>query len=493
MRQPILYEINTRCWLHALAEREGRGVTLADVPEAEFARWQQLGFTHIWLMGVWTTGPLSRAQALNDPHLREIFNEVLPGWREEDVPGSPYAISDYQVPPGLGGEAGLKAFREQLNAHGLKLVLDFVPNHLGLDHPLAVQKPELFVQSPTKRTGTFLQQAVSGPHWLAHGKDPYFQPWTDTIQVDYRRPEARAAMVDLLQSIARRCDGVRCDMAMLLLNDVFAKTWEAFPADAVAPPSEFWADAITAVKKFNPGFWFLAEAYWGLQPRLQSLGFEFTYDKYIYDCLLDHRYADLQRHLLNATPEYLARSVHFLENHDERRIARVLSPDEHRAAALMVLGLPGMRLLYEGQLTGARMRTLVQLVRCPKEPVDAGILALYEGLLTAIKDSAVGSGEGKVLRPETAWEGNPTAQNFVVVQWAKSPNEFELVVVNLASHRGQCRVQLSVPALAEHDWEMRDLLSGEIFQRNGSELTRAGLFLDLAGNGAQLFRFTPKH
>src|SRR5438105_14416702 len=105
MPQPILYEINTRCWLRGLSERAGRGVTLADVPEAEFARWQQLGFTHVWLMGVWTTGSLSRALALDHPQMREDFNKLLPGWREEDVPGSPYAISDYQVPPALGGDS----------------------------------------------------------------------------------------------------------------------------------------------------------------------------------------------------------------------------------------------------------------------------------------------------------------------------------------------------------------------------------------------------
>ncbi|MDB6111578.1 MAG: Alpha amylase, catalytic subdomain [Pedosphaera sp.] len=493
MGHPILYEINARCWLQALAEREGRGVTLADVPEAEFARWQHLGFTHVWLMGVWTTGPLSRAQALNDPHLRKVFNEVLPGWREEDVAGSPYAISNYQVPPALGGEAGLKAFRAQLNARGLKLLLDFVPNHLGLDHPWAGQRPELFVQSPIERPGTFLQKSASGPRWLAHGKDPYFAPWTDTIQLDYRRPETRAALIDLLQSIARRCDGVRCDMAMLMLNEVFAKTWDLFPTSAVPPSSEFWADAISSVKESNPGFLFLAEAYWGMQPRLQTLGFDFTYDKHITDCLIAHRYGELQQHLLEAAPEYLARSAHFLENHDELRIASVLSQDEHRAAALMMLGLPGMRLLYDGELTGARLRTPVQLTRCPKEPVDKMVLELYDRLLAVIKGSAVGNGEGKVLRPEPAWEGNPTAQNFVVTQWARSTEQFDLMVVNLASHRGQCRVQLSVPAPAEHDWEMRDLLSNELFQRSGSALSSHGLNLDLPENGAQLFRFTIKH
>src|SRR5947207_7358076 len=125
MRHPLLYEINPRCWLRELSKQRGQPVTLADVPEAEFARWRALGFTHIWLMGVWTTGPRARAEALKHPELRRVYDEVLPNWTEADVAGSPYAIADYQVPEALGGETGLRNFREKLHAHGLKLLLDF--------------------------------------------------------------------------------------------------------------------------------------------------------------------------------------------------------------------------------------------------------------------------------------------------------------------------------------------------------------------------------
>ena len=111
MNHPLLYEINTRCWLRELTQQHGAPITLANVPEAEFARWRRLGFTHIWLMGVWTTGARARARALEHPQLRAAFDTILPGWHDEDVGGSPYAIADYQVPHALGGEAGLKKFR----------------------------------------------------------------------------------------------------------------------------------------------------------------------------------------------------------------------------------------------------------------------------------------------------------------------------------------------------------------------------------------------
>jgi hypothetical protein len=277
-------------------------------------------------------------------------------------------------------------------------------------------------------------------------------------------------------------------MAMLLLNDVFARNWERFPAPVPGPASEFWADAISAVKKINPDFLLLAEAYWGLEAHLQTLGFDYTYDKHLYDCLREHRHAELQRHLLGAAPEFVVKSAHFLENHDERRVATVLSPARHRAAALLMLGLPGMRFLYEGQMGGWRIQTPVHLARWPQENADAEISAMYEKLLTVLKTSAVGHGKWKFLRPK-GWPDNPTAQNFIVIQWPKTPLEFDLVVVNLASHHSQCVVHLAIEGLAAHDWEMRDLLGPEIHQRQGRVMEKHGLHLDLPGNGARLFRF----
>ena len=457
MPHPLLYEVNTRCWLRALSEKSGTAITLANVPDSALAGWRKLGFTHIWLMGVWTTGPRARAEALKHPELRRVYDQVLPGWQEADVAGSPYAIGDYQVPPALGGEAGLGKFRDRLHEHGLRLLLDFVPNHVGLDHPWVRERSDLFVQSPGEVPGTFAQPTSAGLRWLAHGKDPYFAPWTDAVQVDYRRVAARSMMTQLLQSIAGRCDGVRCDMAMLVLNDVFAKTWEQFPPvedhpSAVtshqspvtshqspvtshqspvtshqSPPSEFWASAIPVVKETHPGFLFLAEGYWGLEGRLQALGFDYTYDKTLYDGLVSHDAVGVQRHLLGLPADAVAGSAHFLENHDEPRIAGILSSAEHRAAALLILGLPGMRFLHDGQLSGARLKIPVQLARRPAEASHAEIANSYQQLLLTLPGTAVGQGRGELCKPRAAWPGNPTAQNFVIVQWQKQADRKSVV------------------------------------------------------------------
>jgi hypothetical protein len=429
---------------------------------------------------------------LTVPDLRCAYDEVLPGWTEADVAGSPYSISDYSVPKALGGDEGLKQFRAKLQLHGLKLILDFVPNHLGVDHPWVRERPDVFVQSEQVLEGVFGVETSAGERWIAHGKDPYFPGWTDTAQVDYRRRIARGAMQELLLSIAAKCDGVRCDMAMLLLNEVMARTWAHLPSPEPPLTSEFWSDVIPVVKQAQRGFLFMAEVYWGLEGRLQSLGFDYTYDKALYDDLIWKNHAEAQRKLLTHPADYVARSVHFLENHDEHRVAEKLSPAENRAAALAILGLPGMRFLHEGQLTGARLKLPVQLGRRPTETSQPEVQETYEQLLTTLKKSTVGRGDGRVLAPRAAWEGNPTAQNVIIVLWQSNAPTFDLVVVNLAAHRSQCYVPLDVPELAEHHWTMTDLLGTERYERVGSDMAQQGLYLDLSPHGAQLFRFEPK-
>ena len=492
MRHPLLYQINTRCWLNELSDRLKRPVTLATIPEEEFAFWKKSGFTHVWLMGVWTTGEQARAIAGQHPDLRREYDKVLPGWSKADVAGSPYSIADYVVPKTLGGDADLQKFRARLNQAGLKLILDFVPNHMGLDHAWVQERPELLVQSPEAMDGAIAVKTAAGPRWIANGKDPYFAPWTDVVQLDYRRAETHTAMQELLQAIATKCDGVRCDMAMLLLNEVFARTWSHLPATESTPSQECWPEAIQAVKRTHPEFILMAEVYWGLEGQLQSLGFDYTYDKALYDDLLWRHPVDAQAKLLTHPADYLNRSIHFLENHDEPRVAEKLALAEHRAAAVTILGLPGMRFLHEGQLTGARIKMPVQLGRRPLEPVQPEIQSSYERLLATLQQTFVGRGEGRILAPRAAWEGNPTGQNLIVVLWPGAEVEFDLVVVNLAEHRSQGYVSLPVAGLAGPHWELRDWLSAEKHDRVGEDLATAGLYLDVAGHAAHIFRFTPR-
>ncbi|HEU0011635.1 MAG TPA: alpha-amylase family glycosyl hydrolase [Verrucomicrobiae bacterium] len=452
---PLVYEINARCWLRALSARHGRSILLGDVPEEELEVWRSLGFTHIWMMGVWTTGPRSRDVFLRQPDTAGRLKVALPDWREEDVAGSSYALAAYRVPASLGGDAGLRAFREQLHRHGLGLLLDFVPNHVGLDHPWLREHPDWFVRAGHPAPGTFPMPTRKGEVRIAHGKDPNFPPWIDTAQLDFRLPALRASVIEQLQSVATMCDGVRCDMAMLLINDVFARTWEGFPSSSPTPQSEFWADAIAAVRK--PGFLFLAEAYWDLEARLQSLGFDFTYDKRVLDFLIERRPAELRRHLLERGVAFVRRCAHFLENHDEPRIAPRLSLEEHRAAALLVLALPGLRLLHDGQLDGARVHVPVHLGRRPYEAPDPAIAALYRQLLGTLAPTAIGRGTPRILEVLPAAATDESFENVTVIEWQTQIGACDLVVVNLSSQPARVRIPVPGNRPGANVWRLRDL------------------------------------
>jgi hypothetical protein len=491
MNFPLVYEVNARCWLREVSQRAGTKVRLGAVPDAELEPWLDGRFTHLWLMGVWEAGPRSRAEAVGNPDLIRRARAALPDFRDQDLGGSPYAIAGYHVARELGGEAGLAAFRRQLRQRGLQLILDFIPNHVGLDHPWATTAPERFVCAAPGTPGAFKSANTPGAPWLLHGRDPSFPPWTDTAQLDLRRSDTRAALLEEMLAVADRCDGLRCDMAMLLLNDVLARSWGALPASAPQFVTEFWTEAVAALRARYPAHLLLAEAYWGLEAELQRLGFDYTYDKQLYDALIARDSAGLCADLLGHSPEFVARSAHFLENHDEPRIASLLSLPEHRAAALLLLGLPGLRLLHEGQLTGARVQLPVHLTRRPVELVQPALETLYHHLLGALDGTAVGQGEATLLTPKAAWNDNPSGRSFVLVQWQRTRPEFDLVVVNLAPHRGQCYAPLTAPGLAKFNWRLEDLLGDEAHQRDGEDLKNRGLYLDVPAYNAQLFHFKP--
>jgi hypothetical protein len=435
MPQPLIFEVNTRCWLRGLSKKLGRLVTLATVPEEEIAGWKTRGFTHIWLLGTWATGPKTRDLARAQPVLRKLSEEAFGTRDEEKLVSSPFAVADFTVVEPLGGTLALRQFRAQLHRRGLGLLLDFIPNHLGLDHRWLLEKDELFVRGAAQRPETFPVVQPGGTSWVAHGKDPYFPAWNDTAQLDYRLAATRAAMIDVLQSIAAQCDGVRCDMAMLLLDDVFAKTWAHFPLDAPAPPREFWADAISAVKERHSNFMLIAEAYWDLEPRLAALGFDYVYDKKFLDYLTRRDYAALQRHVRAVDGRF--NPVRFLENHDEDRIASVLTVPEQKAAAVLLLAQPGLRLLHDGQLSGNARRTPVQFADYWPESGDLEMANFYEHLLPVISQTAIG--RGKMEFCET---GLPSC---FAMKWTADGGRISLAAVNLAPQPAEFQIREPAP------------------------------------------------
>ena len=227
---PALYQINTRVWLTELSRALGKRATLDDIPDAELDRLAEMGFDWVWFLSVWQTGPAAQAISRSNPEWRKEFQETLPDLKEEDIAGSGFAIQNYTVHRDLGGDAALARLRQRLQKRGLKLMLDFVPNHMAPDHPWIDEHPDYFVHGSESDLARAPRnycrvQTKNGPLVLAYGRDPYFDGWPDTLQLNYGNPELQQAMIGELERIAGQCDGVRCDMAMLVLPEVFERTW----------------------------------------------------------------------------------------------------------------------------------------------------------------------------------------------------------------------------------------------------------------------------
>lgn len=489
VRYPSLYQINTRVWLTDLSHKLGRPATLDDIPDAELDRLAAMGFDFIWLLSVWQTGLAAQKISRTNPDWRKEFHETLPDLHDEDIPGSGFAITGYTVHQNLGGDAALARARDRLKKRGLKLMLDFVPNHMAPDHPWVESHPEHFVQGSeldlarAPQNYTWIKRK-GGDMLFAYGRDPYFAGWPDTLQLNYANPATQEAMTGELLRIAGQCDGVRCDMAMLILPEVFERTW-----GKRAPL--FWPGATQRVRERVPGFTFMAEVYWDLEWTMQQQGFDYAYDKRLYDRLREHHARPVREHF-HAGLDYQDKLARFLENHDEPRAAATFSPDVHQAAAVITFLSPGLRFFHQGQFEGKKKRISPHLGRGPNEPVDQKLGQFYDRLLAVLKQPSVRDGTWQLLECVPAWDGNWTHDCFLVFAWQGPSGERLIAAVNYAPNQSQCNVRLPFADLGGKKWRLQDQLDSPGYDWNGDDLLGRGLYLDMAPWKACVFTLTPR-
>lgn len=474
-KQPVIYEINTWVWLDELEHRYQRPLTLKTIPPEEWDALGDVGIDIVWFMGVWERSPAGTRIARQMPEFQTAYREALPDYSNQDVVGSPYAVHRYVVDEHLGGPDGLENARSALAQRGIGLILDFVPNHVARDHPWVMERPEYFIQGD----GDDLRRAPdsffeAGGKIIACGRDPHFPPWTDTAQLNAFHPELRAAAAEVLSGMAHQCDGVRCDMAMLPMSRVFERTWGKRAGKC--PESQYWREVIQAVRQCCPDFLFLGEVYWDLEWELQQQGFDYCYDKRLYDRLVQGEADGIWLHLLGDI-SYQQKLVRFIENHDERHAADVFAARKLFVAALTVSSLPGATLFHEGQFEGRRVKLPVQLGRRPREEINQELQVFYRRLLQVVRAAQFREADWQLCEL-IGWPDNLSYRNLIAWCWSK-PKERHIIVVNFSNEGAQARVRLPWADLAGRTLQLTDLFGGNVYSRDGNELLNLGLYVDL--------------
>jgi hypothetical protein len=486
----FVYEINTWVWLNTLSRKYQKAITLSNLPNTAIDEITRPGIDMVWLMGVWKRSAWGRQNALQYKH---EYVGALPDITDDDIVGSAYSIGEYRVDERIGGRGGLESFRKRLRERGVKLMLDFVPNHVGKDHRWVYQpgyivagKPEDLKHRPSDFFSVKLPDGSSAV--LAHGRDPLFSGWSDTAQLNIFNSALRRDVIATLLDIASQCDGVRCDMAMLLMTDIFANTWRGYVD--TPPPVDYWREVIPAVKELHPQFIFTAEVYWNKEYDVLQQGFDYAYDKVLYDRIVENDVQKLRQHLL-ASVDYQKHMMRFVENHDEPRAYARLGAQRSFAAATLICTLPGATLLHEGQFSGRTVKLPVQITRQPDETPVRELEDYYARLLEETRDPIYQAGEFYLFEVQAAWNGNITHFNMLAYGW-RHPDSgaYRVIVVNLTQYRSQGRVKLGHwQWLDGKTWRLFDVTDGAEYDRHGGEMTKEGLYIDLDPYESHVFRF----
>ena len=474
VRHPKILELNTFPWIHSLSEIYNNPINLKTIPEEVINQEIKL-FDGVWLMGIWERSPSSKKIALEHPDLLKEYHNALYDFRDEDVIGSPYAVYYYHVDKNIGGIDGLKEFRKRLAEKNIKLILDYVPNHVSIDS-LWTFETDLFIEGSLDDLMSHPYEYLSiGRKVFAYGRDPNFPPWTDTIQINAFSEEARKKTITTLLNIADLCDGVRCDMAMLMTNKVFQKTWGKKAVDV--PDKDFWEEIIPAIKQEHPNFIFIAEVYWDMEWELQQLGFDFCYDKRLYERLLYDNVNAIKDHL-KAEWTFQSKLVRFIENHDELRAIVKFGEEKSLAAAIIATTLPGVRLIHEGQMYGCKIKLPVQLKRRPFEEKNSYILDFYLNLLKAIPSQEFKNPNWSLCEVEPITKDDDSFSNIISYLWWEN-NNYRLVVVNYSPNYSKAHIKISPLHFDTYKWKFTDLIDNKSYIHDGEVLFKYGLYIEL--------------
>ena len=483
---PSLYQINTRVWLTELSRALGRPATLDDIPDDELDDFAAMGFDWVWLLSVWQTGPPGSASRGPTRVAAGVRGDAARtcARRTSPAPGSRSPAT--RCDPALGGDAALARLRERLRERGLRLMLDFVPNHTALDHPWVEDHPEYYVAG----TELDLERAPRNYTWVkrpARRPPPGPRPRSVLPRLArhaaarLREPGHAGGMTGELLAIAARCDGVRCDMAMLVLPDVFERTWGRRAATLLARRHRAGPASSPRASPSWPRSTGTSSG------RCMQQGFDYAYDKRLYDRLRDGHARPVREHLPAG-----------LDYQDEARPV----PREPRRAA-------GRRDVPARRARGGRRSSRSCRPACasstrassraagsasrrtwsarPTSRVDERAAAFYDALLAVLREPACATATGGcsiARRPGTA-TGPGTASS--PGRGDGGDGERFLVAVNLGPTAGQCYVRSPVDGIAGETVRLVDRMSATTYERDVADLAARGLYLDLPASGYNVF------
>ncbi|WCL48640.1 alpha-amylase family glycosyl hydrolase [Leptospira sp. GIMC2001] len=499
--QTILFESNTRIFCKTHNRKIGKELALIylSLPEVQAS-------DCLWTMGIWQPSPKSIQIAREHEGLRHEFQNCLHDLQNEDIIGSPYSVFDY-VPNKDICESweALAEFKNTLNQFGKKLILDFVPNHLSVDSIWIDKFPDAFLELNHPQTNNDYARSSSelklniksnslakNPNpensiiipknyfqhssgkIFAHGRDPYFDGWTDTVQFDFSSEVCKDLHNEILSNISNYCDGLRCDMAMLPQADIFEKTHgrKGLP---------YWEVVIKNIRNKNPNFIFIAEVYWQREYELQQLGFDFTYDKELYDRLKSKNANELTGHL-TAELNFQNKSLRFLENHDEPRAALTFGNNAMFDFSLLCF-LPGGILIYENQMNGFKKRIPVQLGRMPDEPIDMGILNFYKRVFQRL---SFRRNKNLLFMNARVSIYENTSSHYVAIGLRYEDNQSEILIYNPNSYPISGRIHLDPsfysPFISKDSFTFMDVMDDKLYRQDSTEVHREGIYFNLKEN-----------
>ena len=365
------------------------------------------------------------------------------------------------------------------------LILDFVPNHSALDSPWVDENIDYYIRAPKGQTPPY-DPTKYFTNGIAYGNMQYSSPWTDVGQLNYWNQDTRKLMINKLKRVASLADGIRCDMAYLMINDYFEGSWktELTSWGYTKPTTEFWADAIKAVKSSYPSTLFLAEVYGDYYKNLIEQGFDYTYDKELLD-RFKSGHLDNIRYWITTMSQYNSHVCRFLENHDDNRAVSAFGGNYKMtmAAAIGTYTLPGLRFFFQDQWFCYKNKLDVHLRRSYPESKIQDCQIFYEKFFPIFTDPIFKEGEWKYLnvKGDSAWR-------LMAWSWMGKSGDKRLVALNFSQEYSGGNIVLS-DISGSGQVVLKELFSGVEYIRSADEIRDTGLIVLLGSMQAQIFAY----